>query len=194
MTTFIDLDSIWRDREVYPNENDYQLSPQQVESWFRSNRTVKALPQNPNTFPLGFASTISIVDLALPYTDELAEMPRVYINFTSILYRDMHLISAISGKQPFSKFICRMDYIQMDRNGDPMWIHYKCDMDQVMRFERKDPIQFQILTRSGDILPRQDDLIPLPALPNKQSLCTFSLTPFIQDGRYDNHMVETLNS
>ena len=194
MSTFIDLDSFWRDREVYPNENDYQLSPQQVDCWFRTPRSVRNLPQNPNSYPVGFAVSISIVSLTLPYTTSLATMPRVYINFTSFLYKDIHLIQAISGQQPDSKFVCTFDKIQNDSAGTPLWIHYKCDMNQVMRFEMRDPIIFQVLTRSGDVLPQQDTSVPTAADPNKQTLCTFSITPFIKDGKFDNHMVEVLNS
>jgi hypothetical protein len=194
MAQYIDLDSILRDREEYPNENDYQLSPQQVEGWFRNSRIVTPLPQNPNTYPLGFVSSISIVDLALPYSALLSTMPRVYINFTSMLYRDVNLVQTISSSLPDAKFVCKYDKIQYDSLNNPIWIHYKCDMDQVMRFERRDPIQFQVLTRSGNILPQQDTTIPLDADPLKQTLCTLSITPYIQDGKFDNQMVETLNS
>lgn len=193
MTSYIDLDSMWRDRETYPNENDYELGPKQVETWFRSNRHVRSLPQNPNSLPQGFVTSISIVSLTLPYSVDLVKMPRVYVNFSSKLYRDIHLIQGISGKQAESKFVCTFDKIQNDEFGNPLWIHYKCDMDQVMRFEKRDIIIFQILTRSGNILPQQDDNIPLPGNPDKQSLCTLSLTPFIQDAKFDNHMVETIN-
>lgn len=193
MTSYIDLDSMWRDREAYPNENDYVIGPNQIESWYRMNRIVRALPQNPNSLPLGFATSISLVSLTLPYSVDLVKMPRVYVNFTSKLYRDLHLVQAIDGRQAESKFVCHFDKIQNDSLGVPTWIHYKCDMDQVMRFEKKDPVIFQIFTRSGNILTQQDDNIPLPGNPDKQSLCTFSLTPYLQDGRFDNHMVETLN-
>jgi|LakMenEpi03Aug12_release.lakeMendotaPanAssembly.Ray.scaffolds.fasta_scaffold03339_16 hypothetical protein len=194
MAQYIDLDSILRDREDYPNENDYQLSPQQVEGWFRNSRVVTPLPQNPNTYPLGFVSSISIVDLALPYSSLLATMPRVYINFTSMLYRDVNLVQTINSSLPDAKFVCKYDKIQYDSLNTPIWIHYKCDMDQVMRFERRDPIQFQVLTRSGNVLPQQDTNVPADADPLKQTLCTLSITPYIQDGKFDNQMVETLNT
>lgn len=194
MSTFIDLDSIWRDRDVYPNENNYELEPKQVETWFKSARSVRAFPQNPNTQPLEFATTINIKYLTLPYSETVSEFPRVYVNFRSKRYQDIHLINAIDGKQPYAKFICHLDRIQNDRNGNPLWIHYRCNMEQTMRFERGEPVLFQITTRDGTTLPQLDTSVPTPPDPTRQTLCTFELTPYIRDGDYDNHLVEPLNN
>ena len=191
MATFIDLDSIFRDRETYPNENSYELLPKQVKAWFTSARTVRAYPQNPTSTPLEFATTVRISYLALPYTEDLAEFPRIYLNFESKLYKDIHLISAIDGKHPNAKFVCVPDRVQNDRNGDPLWIHYKCAMEQTMRFRRGDPIKFEITTRSDDILPQQDTSSPVDPDPTKQTVCTFEITPYIRDGDYTNNLLET---
>ena len=153
MSTFIDLDSIWRDRDVYPNENNYELEPKQVDTWFKSARSVRAFPQNPSTQPLEFATTINIKYLTLPYSETLSEFPRIYVNFRSKRYKDIHLINAIDGKQPTAKFICNFDRIQTDRNGNPLWIHYRCNMEQTMRFERGEPAIFQVTTRVQQIRP-----------------------------------------
>ncbi len=191
MSTFIDLDSIWRDRETHPNPNDYQLNLKQVDTWFTSARTVRAYPQNPTIQPLEFATTVNIHYLTLPFSEEVSEFPRIYVNFRSDRYKDIHLIQAIDGKQPDAKFICNFDRIQNNRNGDPIWIHYRCSMEQTMRFERGYPIVFQITTRDGSVLPNLDTILPTPPDPTKQTLCTFELTPYIRDGDYDNHLVET---
>nr|QBK86408.1 MAG: uncharacterized protein LCMAC102_02030 [Marseillevirus LCMAC102] len=191
MSTFIDLDSIWRDRETYPNPNDYQLTPKQVDTWFPSARTVRAYPQNPTIQPLEFATTVNIHYLTLPFSETVSEFPRIYVNFRSDRYKDIHLIQAIDGKQPDAKFICNFDRIQNDSNGNPMWIHYKCSMEQTMRFDRGRPVLFQITTRDGSILPNLDTILPTPLDPTKQTLCTFELTPYIRDGDYDNHLAET---
>jgi len=191
MSTFIDLDSMWRRRDIYPNENKYQLEPKQVDTWFRSARSVRAHPQNPNIQPLEFATTVNIRLLTLPYSENVAELPRIYVNFYSRLYKDIHLINAIDGKQPTAKFICLFHRIQNDRNGNPLWIHYQCNMEQTMRFKRSDTIAFELTTRDGTTLPQLDNPSDQPADPTKQTLCTFELTPFIRDGDYNNAMVET---
>lgn len=194
MSTFIDLDSIWRDREDFPNENDYELKPMQVESWFKTPRTVKAYPENPNTYSLGFATTVNIKHLAIAYTETLSELPKVYVNFRSMNYKDIHLINSIDGVQRDAKFVCVPERIQNDRNGNPIWIHYRCNMEQTMRFQRKDQVIFQILTRNGQVLPSVDTIAPNPPDPLKQTLCTLEITPYIIDGDYDNHMSQTLGS
>lgn len=191
MASFIDLDSIFRDREVWPNPADYTLSESQVDTWYKEARSVRAYPQNPNIQPLEFATTLNITYLTIPYTEELASIPRVYIDIHSREYKDIHLISAINGKQPDAKFICSFDKIQFDNNFVPTWIHYKCDMEQTMRFRRGDPITFKVMTRNGNVLPNGDTLVPDVADPNKQILCTLAVTPYIRDGDYDNHLVET---
>ena len=189
MSTFIDLDSIWRDREIYKNPADYQLSPKQVETWYTYPRSKRAHPQNANIKPLDFASSIVIKYLTIPYDDEIVKLPRVYVNFTSIKYKDIHLIHAIEGKQPEAKFICQFDFIQNDKNGDPLWIHYKSNMKQVMRFIRGYPILFRVTTRSNTILPNLDTGENVDA--EKQILCTLEIQPYITDAAFDNHFTET---
>ena len=194
MATFVDLDSFWRDREEYPNENDYALKPLQVESWFKSSRSTRAFPSNPSIRPLEFATTVNIRYLTIPYSEMVSEFPRVYVNFRSQRYKDVHLINAIDGKQPDAKFICAPDRIQNDRNGNPIWIHYKCHMEQTMRFARGEPVFFQLTTRDGSVLPQLDTDVPVMADPSKQTLCTFEITPFVIDGSFVNNMTQTLTT
>lgn len=188
MATFIDLDSFWRDRETYPNENDYELSSNKIHTWFRAPRTVRSSPQYTGFSPLEFSTTVNIRYMTLPYTDDLAELPRIYVNFRSKHYKDVHLITSIEGKQMDSKFICVPEKVQNDSNGDPLWIHYKCLMEQAMRFNRGDPIVLQLTTRSGEVLPQQDSPPDQDPDPLKQSLITFEVTPYLRDGDYNHHM------
>ena len=194
MANFIHLDSISRDREQYPNPFDYELTPQQVNSWFRSARTVRAHPQNPSTQPLDFVSTINIRHIILPYNARFASLPILYINFRSRDYKDIHLIQTIDGVHPNSNFICEWDKIQENDSGQPLWIHYKCNMEQTMRFTRDRPVIFQITTRDGNPLPGTDNLPPQNPDPLQQSLCTFEITTYLRDRDYDNHLLEPLTS
>jgi len=84
MSTFIDLDSVWRDRQTYPNPCDYELTPDQVDTWVRAVREVRALPQNANERPLDFVTSINIVSLTLPFPRIEIYAPRVIVA-TSIL-------------------------------------------------------------------------------------------------------------
>ena len=192
MSTYVDLDSVWRDKEQFPNENNYELTPNQVTSWFNSARSVRAFPQNPTTQPLEFVTSVNIKHLAIPYSDDVAAFPRVYVNFRSRRYSDVHLINAIDGKQPTAKFICIPHKVQDDPvTGNPLWIHYQCNMEQVMRFSRGDTVVFELTSRNGNALPQQDTSGDEEPDPNKQTLCTFELTPYLRDNDFSNHLTET---
>ncbi len=193
MSTFIDLDSVWRDREIYPNENSYFLGPKKIDTWFRTNRSITAFPQNPGKRPLEFVTTVNIKYLTIPYTEELADMPRVYVDFRSEKYKDVHLINSIEGRQMTPKFICSIDKIQSDSLDIPTWIHYRCNMEQTMRFERGDPVIFSITDRFGNTLPSQDTESPNDPDPLKQTLATFEITSYINDASYDHHLAEPVN-
>lgn len=186
MATFIDLDSIWRERDGYPNENDYQLLPSQVKNWIKQPRTVNLFARNPSARPLEFTVSVKIIHLTLPYSTLLATYPRVYVNFRSRNYDDIRLIDTIGGVLPEAKFVCVQERIQYDELNVPVWIHFKCDMKQVMRFEKGQPIVFQIFGRNGIPLPQLDTDPEFNPDPNKQSLCTFEITPFEIDGDFSD--------
>lgn len=190
MASYVDLDSIWRERESYPNENDYQLLPAQVKTWVKQNRTVTSTSRNPGMRPLEFAVTIEIKYLALPYTADLMAYPRVYVNFRSRNYDDIRLIDCIDGKHPDAKFVCSFDKIQYDSLNNPVWIHYKSGMKQTMRFERGQPVVFQVCGRNDIPLPQQDTPPSQDPDPLKQTLCTFEIKPYEIDGEFS----ETRNS
>jgi hypothetical protein len=194
MANFIDLDSIWRDKEIYPNENNYEVGSNQIGGWYQKARTVRALPQNPNTQPLDFSTSIGIKYLTLPYSETLSDLPRVYINFYSKKYKDVNLINSIGDVQNNAKFICVPDRIQNDINGNPLWIHYKCNMKQAMRFARSEPVLFQITTRDGTILPQLDTNVPDSPDPSKQTLCTFEITSLVRDGYFSQDVLSNPHS
>jgi hypothetical protein len=67
MSTYIDLDSFWRNRSAFPNPCEYSLTPEQVATWTKSVREVRALPQNANERPLDFVSALNLLGATLPY-------------------------------------------------------------------------------------------------------------------------------
>jgi hypothetical protein len=79
MSTFIDLDSVWRDRQTYPNPCDYELTPDQVDTWVRAVREVRALPQSANERPLDFVTSINVINLTLPYPRIELYAPRLIV-------------------------------------------------------------------------------------------------------------------
>jgi len=194
MASYVDLDSILRDRDNFPNENNYQLLPQQTQTWFRAAREVRAFPSNPALQPLEFATTVNIVQLTTPYTPELEAIPRLYVNFRCLRYDDIRLIFCINGLHSEAKFVVFPHGIQKDVQGTPLWIHWKSTMEQTMRFDRSYPVEFQISTRDESFLPQQDAIPECEPNPLKQTLCTLEITPYIRDGDYDNHVTTPFTS
>lgn len=93
MATYIDLDSIWRDRAAYPNPCAYELTPNQIETWSRSTRETRPLPANPNERPLDFVNSVSLITLTLPY-------PRIEIYATRTISVDSILANTLTTLDP----------------------------------------------------------------------------------------------
>jgi hypothetical protein len=197
MSTFVDLDSIWRDRITYPNPCDYVVTADKVQTWGQMSRSVMALPQNQNIRPLDFVNAVTVVALVLPYNTTLTGYPCVYVNMCCQEYKDEYLINTIGGILPRARFKCFFDKIQNNSSGDPTWIHYKCTMEQVMRYKRNSPVTLQITSRDGTILPFFDESVNPDYQdneidPTQQSLITFCVTPYIRDGSYTNQTIEPI--
>lgn len=192
MSSFIDVDSYWRDRATYQNPAEFDITAKQINGWVSRSRTVRANPQNPNNQPYEFATSIEIINLTIPYTTDTAVLPRVYIDMHSELYKDIYLINIADRVNKDARFICTFDKIQNDNMGNPTWIHYKCGMEQVCRFGRDSPIKFRVFDRNGVTLPLTDDLPPNPPNDLAQITTTFKITPYIKDGDYRNSLTDTI--
>jgi len=299
MSVFIDLDSVWRDREQFPNPLDYTLTAKDVETWTSSGRTVRAMPQNPNERPLDFASSIEVRAATLPYPRielfaeeslvvdsidgtstlftvdpsglsvddvvmtstpfgvnginrntqywvvsvpgpnsfqvsltqagpvytgfvpggpglfinmsiippadydrimaalnkalQLLSYPRIYIDFHSTSYKDAYLIRAAGGRVADAKFILFQERIQLDDRQTPLWIHYVCRFEQVMRFRRNDTVSIRFFTRDGSTIDCYDEGdLEVPIFPQRQSLITFEVKPYLRDAAFVHHAADPI--
>lgn len=193
MSNYIDLDSIRRDREAYPNPAFFCVTADQLVGWSAAARTVKAIHKDPRSRPEEFATSLKLHFLTIPYSDEFAELPRVYVDIHTEQYNDKWLISSIGGANSDARFIAHFDRVQNDADGNGLWIHFKCGMPQVTRFNRRQSLVFRVFSRDGNTLPITDDLPPNPPNPIKQVLATFEIEPYERDGDYTNNMVEPVN-
>lgn len=188
MATFIDLDSGERDNKTYPNPADYTLTPEQVDLWTAAARRVSALSRNANLNPADFAVSVNMKSLTIPYTVAMAIEPRVYVDFHSTKYNDTDLIQTIGGIHRTARFVCTFGGLQHNDGGAPVWIHYNCNMEQILRFSRRDPVVFRVTTRNETVLTNGDTTYPVAPDPTKQIMATFEITPYIRDNDYSNHM------
>lgn len=186
MATYVNMDSLYRDRGSYPNENSYELFPGQVEMWFKQPRTTTSTAHNPATRPLSFGYAMRLTTLVVPYSDVVAGYPIVYVQFQANIYKDPRLIDAPDGNHSTAQFICNFHKIQNDSAGEPLWIHYTCSMKQFMRFVSGQPITFEISGRSGYPLPQQDTNESEPIDPNKQTIAVIEIVPYEIDGTYSD--------
>jgi hypothetical protein len=194
MSSYIDLVSSFRDREQFPNSADYTVTEDQVSSWFTAARTVRGNPQKAQDRLLEFATSVKLLVLTVPFSPTLALQPRLYVDFHCRRYEDLYLINTISGFNRDARFVCVLDRIQVDDNGNSVWMHYRSNMDQVLRFRRKDPVVFRIFTVDGVSINPGDNLIPQPLDPFKQTLATFEVTPYIRDEHFSNQLLETITT
>lgn len=188
MSTFIDLDSIHRDRSNYPNPSEYMVTPDQLNGFFRTARTTRSTAVNPNHSIQEFSTSLRLVALTVPYSVALAAIPRLYVDLHSQSYNDRYLISSINGNNSDARFIAVFNRVQNDDGGNPVWIHFQPIVEQVTRFKRDDTIFFRVFTRDGNTLPNTDTLLPNAPDPNQQIIATFEITPYSRDGSYDNQL------
>jgi hypothetical protein len=191
MSTHLHLDSGGRDVQVYPNPANFIITAKQLDSWFPQGRTVRAYPQEIPSKQPEFVTSLKLLGMAIPYSTSLINQPFVYVNLHTQRYNDKALIATIGNAHGNSTFVCEYDKIQNNSSGDPAFIHYKCAMTQVMRWNRNDPTVFQIELNDGSILIITDSTPPTPPALANQIQVTFEITPYIRDGTFDNWMTTT---
>lgn len=67
MSTFITIDTVYRDRGQDPNPCNFTLTVEQISNWFKYAREVRAYPQNSNKRPLEFVTSANVHSVTLPY-------------------------------------------------------------------------------------------------------------------------------
>lgn len=195
MSTYIDIDSQFRIRGTYPNPADFEVTASQVDTWFSSNRTTRPTAMNPASSPYEFSTVVYLDRIIVPYVTtpfDLSTEPRLYVDFHSKRYEDIRLINAIGGVHADAKFVCNFERYQEDSTNTRIWMQFKCDQHQVMRFRRKDPVMFRVTDRLGNVIPL--DLVddgPDPD-PASQVMATFKITPYIIDGDYTNQLIQPI--
>lgn len=197
MSSYIEIDSFYRNKSRYDNPADFEVTSDQVQTWFVHSRTTRSSPLHPNSSPTDFTNDVRLTTLILPYVVDpgttppidLSVIPRVYVDFHSKKYNDIRLINGIGGSVSEARFVCDFERYQLDDSSNRVFIHYKCEMNQVMRFRKGDPVVFKVIDRFGAPIPL--DLIDTGAEPDPalQVRATFKITPYVNSSEYDNHFM-----
>jgi len=112
MSTFVELDSTFRDREKYPSPADFTVDVNQLNGWFAAARTVRAYPQVTQTKQPEFATSVELTNLTLPYNDAFTNLERVYVDFHCKSHNDAFLVNTINGMNRDARFVVHFDKIQ----------------------------------------------------------------------------------
>lgn len=292
MSSFIELDSFWRDRSAYRSPFNYEVTPDQIYTWNKFSRETRNLPTTPCKRSTEFVATVNVKVLTIPYpraelfgdthfaslidaaggisinplitvaagdiveamdtngdiirgtqyeisavvpltsftlirigggalttisqsynntnnmlrfiivrsvtnnidilnelesAREILKMPRLYIDFHCRRYNDTDYVNSNGRFLRNIKFVAIFDKFQCDENLRPVWIHYKCDMEQTFRFLRNDPVVLTISGRDGNPISEFIETNNNIVNPLKQTMITFCITPYTRDGDYTNH-------
>ena len=214
MSTFIDVDSTYRDYTTYPNICNFVITSEQMRSWPKEPRQVTSHNSRPGSRMLEFSQSLQIKTLTLPYATctytyglvtpsvvvntHTADLQRIYLDFHTLRFDDTNLIYTIDNKVPKARFVLCDPRIQYDSLGIPRWVQFYCRMDQAMRFSRSEPFKVEVMQEEGygivitDTFVGNDPIVgpPLgpPGYPTKslQMYISVDVTPYFRDGHYAN--------
>lgn len=203
MSSFILLDSTHRDRETYPNPNVFTVPPEKLVGWFQFARTVQPQARHALDRPYDFTIDVGLLNLTTPATVSTSiddpnnpgnplsasYVPCIMVDIHTHDFNDNYLISQINGNNPDARFTAFFDKFQYDANGDPLFIHWKCKMRQVMRISRNKELSIRVYDQFGITLGSgstgiQDNAIP--GLPNTfaQNTMLFEFRPYTSSAHY----------
>lgn len=196
MSTYLDLNSLFRDRESYPSVFDYQVTAEQIKSFYSQPRTTAPVAPKGKR-PLEFVTSIRLNQMILPFDQTLSNQALLYVDIHPVNKDSINLISTMNNNVKDAKFNVSFSHIQMDPiSGIPLWMHYRCNMsEQVMRWDRDHPLSLRIFDEVGKTvtIAVPDPKPPANPDPFKQSKLLFELTPYQRDTHFWSD-VETMGS
>lgn len=184
-TYVVDLDSVWRDRVTYPNPADYVVDVANISSWLKhTQRSICVEPCKPAP---SYLSCIRLTSLILPYDPDVANAPKLYVNYQSVNKPVFQAISTIGNHLGDAKFVVTYSKTQYNSDGEATWLHYCPVNTQMMEYSRDMPLKFSVMSRDGNVLPQYIDVDPtLPVDPARQILATFEITPHFKKQSFDD--------
>lgn len=198
MSTYIDLYSYWRDAVAYPNPADYIVTADNVSTWNKEPRKVLANSNRPSGKVIEFVEGVQVLECRLPYgnvtyvdasgatiTVNTGDLQRIYLDVHNPYNNDLQLIYSINNKMTNARFVLMFDGFQNSTSTtNPIWVKFKCEMHQAMRFTRNDSIIVRIMQEEGYVLTITDTSPPTKA---NQTYILLEVTPFLIDGYWDNN-------
>lgn len=223
MSTFVHVDSRWRDRSNTDNANpaQFEIPNSVVKGWRTKDRTVLPVRPHDKVQATNLVHNVNLLDLTVPY-DIGGDVSNNIVNLCPFLYveldngeynQDKKLINTLengltTNTTPSllgptiskvtlkdSTFLAMFDKVQFSNTGEGAWIHYKGNgMNQVYRIDTTQSLKFRVFSYDGVTLPIVDNAPPTEIIPARQISAFFELTPYVRDADFDNHNVPLYSS
>lgn len=180
MSTFISVDSYFRDVTLYPNPASFKIPTSLTNGWATENRTVKAVLSHQKTDkcpPLMYEVCLSKV--VIPYVASLLNEPYLYIQFTSDQEKNFGLINTLADNVSGANLKTATFEIFFDKiQGNNVYILYCSNMSQVMRLDPKGSYTIRIFNRLGQTILSDTFDTPNPPNPTLQIAFLLELRPY----------------
>lgn len=208
MSSYMNLDSNYREFSKYPNPASYTIQSKQVSRWNIHPRRAININTKMKKPEQSFDDVVEITEFILPYVSityidrdgntvnsHTADLQRIYLNIHSSGHEDRDLVETPmdinsngfeeGNKLNRIKFILTRRLIQTDQNGDKAWIIFNCNMNQVLRINRRRDIYIDIMQEDGNTIIIDDTGGPLKS---KQTYITLKITPMELSDLYTNQL------
>jgi hypothetical protein len=210
MSAYILLDSMSRDRAVYPSQANFTVSADQSASWSNLIKEVSCVRPCGRKEVCNLLFSVKLNFLALPAGTTNASgaalpggEPYIFVTFSDTRNRTTGAIKMMNGIHRSAVFAC--NFIRNYGAGNE-WMLYTSGQTQTIKLDSYKPeIIFRVFTREGapaiplvgpqdsTVIPPADNPLPANINPAVQIAAEFELTPYVRDGDFDNHVV-TLSS
>jgi hypothetical protein len=217
MSSYLHVDSTWRDRLEFPNPAEFIIPLNVVDSWRTVDRTVYPVDKHCVSRYEGMVHTVELLNLTVPDTAVISTITNATFNGNSVqtsstisitdapfIYvalqntsenTDKRLTNTLEGGVN-SKFKNLADavfvvYYDKTRNG---WVHFESGMTQSYRINFKREIKFRLFDNTGQTLQITDTTPPTFPIASQQVSALFDITPYVRDDRYDKLPAGTYKS
>lgn len=200
MSTYLDIDSYHRLRDLFPNPASFEVCAEQISSWAAEPRIVARHGAVQSRSDKDFVQAISPIKVILPYTactytdktgtvvnTHTARLQRIYIDIHGPRYNDNSLMNSIDNQTYKANFVLfrEADDIIRDDADAPKWISFTSKQTQAMRYKRDDCLIIDILQERGFTINITDNAPPAAPDEDKQVYVCMEVTPYYRAGQFD---------
>lgn len=179
MTTFISIDSIFRNRTENPNPADFVIPIAETQGWASENRTIQSVRPHKGRIIPDLLHELTLLKLSIPYDATLLNEPYLYVEFSVTNTQATNLINTLGNTTNGVKLKNAIFQVWFDKiQPTNLYILYCCSMSQVIRFDPKASYRFRIFDRFGTTITVVDTSPPTPIDPLKQVSASIQIDRF----------------